>query len=1065
MILLPHKIGAFTLHRKLGTGGLAESYVGTHDGGGGTPVVVRRILPFVLRDPGRSASIEARVKDLIGVRHPFLVHVMDHVVVGEDHFIVEEHVDGVSLDGVLNWCRQNGTSIPHNVFLNIATQVCNGLEALHGRSGKGSGAEHVLHLALKPGSVFIGRDGKVVVGSYGLTRSPTTLPHGGVSAPVPARMEYLSPEQTHPDQKLTPASDIFALGATLYELLTTENLFRAESNLQTIHRVRRAEVTTQLLRVKERMPGLDKVLFRALSLNPRHRYQRAFVLREDLRGLMAGYSFATIAEDTRTFLLPLLDSLGAPSPSVAAAPDAPSGSDSFDEAPATRIDPDPMTTAAIAAQALAERVAREREAMQGGDAGVETGGDGHDLTSPGGGDLTNEASVPLLSDPSVPRIEGDRPTQVEPEEDKDRPTTGVNQPPPETEDGIAAVRIPAFDPTRSTPDLDQALGLRALAPAAPTSTAAYLVGTPQAPSPPPEVSEPHPVRPLAGELERPTAASLPPPAAVPPDATSAFADPPPPPAPTEKKGKGTRLSRAMPPPNVASLPPGAARGKVSRSEPTVPVAPAAPAPASVLPPPSSVVAPPGHATLEPMLAEAAPPPPPVGAAPAAAPPAPAAVAPLRPAPRSPPATLVPSPGSAFDEPAPPQRSYAGILFGVAALGAAAMVVCAGGTWLAWNRGGDATIEAPDLAARAPEEVAAAQAAQEAALKAAESTSTASNAASVMADKPPVVQPVQEEPAGAPAVAATSPVPATPAATAAPTPTSTPSPTPAPVAYQPSATTRTAPAASTTRSSSTSSRTASAPAAEPAPRSYASSSRTSAPVEAEPAYPPPPRSTSSGTTASAAPASRSTPPPPSSSRSSRTPPPAPEPRPDVSVTEAPVSALEQYVDNARRGKLSATDVSVLEMTDSADPQYSRSRALLLMNAERRSDDKATRRYLDQLMTVPENQYNPVYLADDARWRVNHGDYDRALERASLAERYWARLPSELVFSKKAEIYEVKAAAWQGKFYKSEQDTEMLNAALRSWEKYREHVASRSRTDLQKRADAEIAKLQDIKERLQ
>ena len=52
---------------------------------------------------------------------------------------------------------------------------------------------------------------------------------------------------------------------------------------------------TDLTTNHDRVSGaLDKVLFRALSLNPRHRYQRAFVLREDLRGLMAGFSFADI---------------------------------------------------------------------------------------------------------------------------------------------------------------------------------------------------------------------------------------------------------------------------------------------------------------------------------------------------------------------------------------------------------------------------------------------------------------------------------------------------------------------------------------------------------------------------------------------------------------------------------------------------------------------------------------------------------------------------------------------------------------------------------------------------
>lgn len=137
----------------------------------------------------------------------------------------------------------------------------------------------------------------------------------------------------------------------------------------------------------------------------------------------------------------------------------------------------------------------------------------------------------------------------------------------------------------------------------------------------------------------------------------------------------------------------------------------------------------------------------------------------------------------------------------------------------------------------------------------------------------------------------------------------------------------------------------------------------------------------------------------------------------------------------------------------------------MNAQAKKDDAGQKRYLDQLMVLPENQYSPIYLADYARWSVNHGEYSQALDKAERAERYWGRLPSELVFSKKAEIYEVQAAAWQGRFYKSGEDLELLENAIKGWERYKAHVGTKSRSDLEKRADTEIAKLTDIRERMQ
>ncbi len=304
MTMLPKKVGPFTLMRRLGADGATVSYTAILDEPAGKQVVARQIEPWLRDDPQIRSELEARVNDLKSVRHPSLIDTLDYVVVDGEHYIISDWVDGVSLRQLLFWCVSHRQTLPHNIYLDIATRICNGLEALHSRPGSQSGSENVLHLGLSPECVILKPDGRLVLGVYGLVRSPTVSSQG--KAAGVHRIEYISPEQTHPDQALSPATDIFSLGATLYELLTLSPLFKAGSRLQTMHRIRRAEVTTQLLEVKEQLPGLDKVLYRALSLNPRHRYQRAFVLREDLRGLMAGYSFSDIETTTKDFLAPLI---------------------------------------------------------------------------------------------------------------------------------------------------------------------------------------------------------------------------------------------------------------------------------------------------------------------------------------------------------------------------------------------------------------------------------------------------------------------------------------------------------------------------------------------------------------------------------------------------------------------------------------------------------------------------------------------------------------------------------------------------------------------------------------
>ncbi|MFH1467194.1 MAG: protein kinase, partial [Pseudomonadota bacterium] len=359
MNALPTRIGALDLIRRLGSGGGTETFEGRRVDGDHGRVFVRRVLPEVLAEPGAREAIETRVRDLMGVRHPFLVPVLDVITTGQELLIVEQWVEAVSTACIVAWCREHQASVPHNVFLNLSTQICNGIEALHGRPGKASGNPNVLHMALRPSALFVNLDGRILLGGYGLARAPSLVP-GPLEQTLPAvRAAYLSPEQADTEQKLIPASDIFSLASVLYELLTLDPLFAAESTGAVLQRLHRAEITTQLLGIKDLMPGLDKVLYRALSSSPRHRYQRAFVLREDLRGLMAGYSFASIADDTRRFLEPIAQAAAAAAP-VPATPSAPGPESGFEDKASTRIDPDPTSTAAFASQALAERILREQ---------------------------------------------------------------------------------------------------------------------------------------------------------------------------------------------------------------------------------------------------------------------------------------------------------------------------------------------------------------------------------------------------------------------------------------------------------------------------------------------------------------------------------------------------------------------------------------------------------------------------------------------------------------------------------------------------------------------------------
>jgi len=155
-----------------------------------------------------------------------------------------------------------------------------------------------------------------------------------------------------------------------------------------------------------------------------------------------------------------------------------------------------------------------------------------------------------------------------------------------------------------------------------------------------------------------------------------------------------------------------------------------------------------------------------------------------------------------------------------------------------------------------------------------------------------------------------------------------------------------------------------------------------------------------------------------------------------------------------------------MTPPSDPDFTRAYTILYTDAKARNDWRGRRKFMLSIMTLPENRRNPVLLAEQAQLAIYRKDYDGALRHASLAERHWARIPSGMVFSRKAMIYEAQAAAWQGKFYKSGgDDLQSCGKAIRAWEKYQQHVSTKSRKDLVRVADQQLVKLHDAQRRLQ
>ncbi|NJP26887.1 serine/threonine protein kinase [Microbispora sp. SCL1-1] len=241
----PRALGEFTLSGRLGEGGQGVVFLGRSPRG--EPVAVK-----VLKS-GLDASVQERlVRELDAMRGvaPFCTaRVLTVVVDGRMPYVVSEFIDGPSLQQRVD----SGGPLRGGELERLAVGTATALTAIHGAG--------IVHRDFKPANVLLGPDGPRVV-DFGIARhgASDTITAGPVGTPA-----YLAPEQIA-GAPATPASDVFAWGATIVFAATGREAFGADSVPAVMHRILTAEPDASAL-----LPPLRSVVERCLAKDPARR--------------------------------------------------------------------------------------------------------------------------------------------------------------------------------------------------------------------------------------------------------------------------------------------------------------------------------------------------------------------------------------------------------------------------------------------------------------------------------------------------------------------------------------------------------------------------------------------------------------------------------------------------------------------------------------------------------------------------------------------------------------------------------------------------------------------------
>ncbi|MCC6739734.1 MAG: VCBS repeat-containing protein [Planctomycetia bacterium] len=327
------RLGGYRLLRKLGSGGMGQIYLAVQESVG-RQVAIKVLPGSALHDSDAVARFQREIQVLGQLKHPGICPVLDSGLDGRTHFYVMEHIRGMDLARVLGAQR-----VDPRRAASIAAQVAQALHSAH-QAG-------VVHRDVKPLNIMLTRgdrprdrhaaradstslggafrrflswatvagsapqplpptvapaDGaadaampspewrdRAVLIDFGLARDGAAASHLTASGALMGTPAYMAPEQARGDRRaIGPATDVYGLGATLYEMLTLRPPFGGEAMGEVLARVQSEEPAS----VRKLNPLVDRdletIVQKAMEKEPARRYPSAEAMAQDLDRWLAG---------------------------------------------------------------------------------------------------------------------------------------------------------------------------------------------------------------------------------------------------------------------------------------------------------------------------------------------------------------------------------------------------------------------------------------------------------------------------------------------------------------------------------------------------------------------------------------------------------------------------------------------------------------------------------------------------------------------------------------------------------------------------------------------------------
>ena len=273
MAIFPNtRLGRYEIRSQLGAGGMGEVYL-ARDPKINRDVAIKVLPADFSSDSERLRRFEQEAQAAGALNHPNILSIYDVDIHDGSPYVVSELLEGETLRELLK-----GTALSVRKAIDYALQIASGLAAAH--------SKWIIHRDLKPENIFITHDGRVKILDFGLAKLTEPVQNAEEQTDVLTRrvntdpgavmgtVGYMSPEQVR-GQRLDHRSDVFSLGAVLYEMLSGKRAFRGDSAIETLNAILKEDPPELSQSNNQMNSALERVVMHCLEKNPEQRFQSA----------------------------------------------------------------------------------------------------------------------------------------------------------------------------------------------------------------------------------------------------------------------------------------------------------------------------------------------------------------------------------------------------------------------------------------------------------------------------------------------------------------------------------------------------------------------------------------------------------------------------------------------------------------------------------------------------------------------------------------------------------------------------------------------------------------------